>query len=318
MPEDTDGMMIARSMGWMQRHDGLSAAHAGGSSSSLPPLKWGFEDLSPSPHESALPPQEQMLLRWGFEGIDASPSKSPQPLTESLPPQDRPPLHWGFEEVPAGKSPLPLPQMPPLPSDSLPPLKWGFEDTSPSPQPQQESLPPLTWGFQEVDEPTLALDCGFQNSPPANSAPPHPALVWGFEGLDEPPAAASDVEMKSLPPLDLGFQGSVEEDDTARDEALPPVIQEPHGDQLPPLDLEFREIMLDVVNRAYNLMESAINKLDELDVEENPARDQVRNQIQRCKQTQALYKHMALHRISTRALIRTLCMVLVAGPQGRE
>jgi len=209
--------------------------------------------------------------------------------------------------------------MPPLPRDSLPPLQWGFENASPAPLPLQESLPPLNLGFQEVDDQPLPdLDFGFQHSHPADSAPLLPALVWGFEGVDVPPAAARDVRMGSLPPLNLGFQEIVEDDDAAMDEALPPVIQEQHGDQLPPLDLGFRETMADVMNRAYNMMTTAINKLEELDVEENPARDLVRNQIQRCEQYQALYQQMASHRISMHAWTRMFYMVRTAGPEHRE
>jgi len=172
--------------------------------------------------------------------------------------------------------------MPTLPRDSLPPLQWGFENASPAPLPLQESLPPLNLGFQEIDDQSLPdVDFGFQHSPPADSALPLPELVWGFEGVDVPPAGTRDVRMGSLPPLNLGFQDIVEDDDAAMDESLPPVIQERHGDQLPPLDLGFSETMTDVVNRAYNMMMTAINKLEELDVEENPARELVRNQIQR-------------------------------------
>ena len=205
--------------------------------------------------------------------------------------------------------------MPPLPRDSLPPLQWGFENASPAPLPLQESLPPLNLGFQEIDDqPLPALDFGFQHSPPADSAPPLPELVWGFEGVDVPPAGTRDVSMGSLPPLNLGFQDIVEDDDAAMDESLPPVIHERHGDQLPPLDLGFRDVM----NRAYNMMTTAIDKLEELDVEENPARDLVRNQIQRCMQYQDLYQQMALHRRSMRGWTRMFCVVRTAGPEHRE
>ena len=148
-----------------------------------------------------------------------------------------------------------------------------------------------------VDEPPLPPD-----SPPADSAPPLPALVWGFEGVDVPPG---DVDMDSLPPLNFGFQED-EDDDAAMDEALPP------------LDLGFREHMKDELKRAHDLMERAINRLDELNVEENPARDHVRNQIQVCLQMQALYVHMAMQRRSTRALLRTTHMVRTAGPEHME
>ena len=149
------------------------------------------------------------------------------------------------------------------------------------------------------DEPPLPPDC-----PPANSAPPLPALVWGFEGVDVPPG---DVDMDSLPPLNFGFQETFEDaDDAAMDEALPP------------LDLGFREHVKDELKRAHDLMERAINRLDELNVEENPARDHVRNQIQVCLQMQALYVHMAMQRRSTRALLRTTHMVRTAGPEHME
>ena len=186
--------------------------------------------------------------------------------------------------------------------DALPPLTWGFEDVDEPPLPPLNSpLPALVWGFEGmVDEPPLPPD-----SPPANSAPPLPALVWGFEGVDVPPG---DVDMDSLLPLNFGFQETFEdEDDAAMDEALPP------------LDLGFREHMKDELKRAHDLMERAINKLDELNVEENPARDHsVRNQIQVCFQMQALYVHMAMQRRSTRALLRTTHMVRTAGPEHME
>jgi len=217
------------------------------------------------------------------------------------------------EEVLAGSSPSPLPR------DSLPPLTWGFEDASPLLQPLPASLPLLDWGFHEgVTQPLPALDLGFQHSPPVDSAPLLPELVWGFEDLDMPVAAGRDVQMESLPPLNLGFKESVDEDDAAMDEALPPVNQEQHGDQLPPLDLGFREQILPVVHNAYRMMRIAINKLDELDVEENPARDEVRSQIQRCKQNQALYHQMILYRRSTRALSCMLYQVRASGPEHRE
>ena len=68
MPQDTDDMMIARSMRWMQQHDGQSASPAAAS-----PAAFAFL----SPPQSPLLPQEQPPLHWGFEGIEASLS---QPL----------------------------------------------------------------------------------------------------------------------------------------------------------------------------------------------------------------------------------------------
>ena len=128
---------------------------------------------------------------------------------------------------------------------------------------------------------------------------------------------------EGMPPLDFGFQDitmdrheSIQEN-AAHDQALSPVMEERH-DMLPPLDLGFREPVLDVLNRAYSTMERAIEKLQEFDVEGNPARDWARRQIQACSQMQALYRQMALHRRTRRGVMRTLHLVRTVGPAHEE
>jgi hypothetical protein len=161
----------------------------------------------------------------------------------------------------------------------------------------------------------------------------------------------ADIDIESLPPLDLGFQeiftqegnGSLpplnlgfQEDNAASDEALPPVMQEQHAnlpplnlgfeephdnlpppsqEALPPLNLGFREPLMDLLSRAHDTMDRAIDKLAEFDVEGHPARAWVRTQIQACEQMQVLYRQMVLHCRSRLGVYRTLHMICTVGPE---
>jgi hypothetical protein len=192
-----------------------------------------------------------------------------------------PPLNLGFEDAPA-----------PVALDELPPLNLGFQDVQvPSP------LPPLNLGFDDVIQERHA------------GLPP---LVWGFEEI------VSQAGHRVLPPLNMGF----EDDNSASDQSLPPAgIRGQHGN-LPPLNLGFEEPqedgapepVLDVLSRAHDTMERAVEKLAEFDVEGHPARKWAQSQIQACQQMQVLYWQMVVHRKSRLGVHRMLHMLRTVGP----
>jgi hypothetical protein len=215
------------------------------------------------------------------------------------------PLNMGFEEAP------PLPPLnlgfrevddalPPLNHASpVPPLNLGFREVD-------DALPPLNLGFQEVDDALPPLNLGFEELPPLN---------LGFQDVEAPPSP--------LPPLNLGFEEIVtQERHATSDQSLLPAIRGQHGN-LPPLnlgfeelqeDMGFREPVLDVLSRAHDSMDRAVEKLAEFDVEGHPAREWAQTQIQACHQMQVLYRQMVVHRKSRRGVHGMLHMLRTVGP----
>jgi hypothetical protein len=341
--QDTDECMVARSMGWVVRHDQPHRE----------PLDLGFED-------NATTDGPRPAIDLGFENNAAGDKQLPT-------------IDLGFDQNAAGNNPFPTIGDNPFPAmgfedfaagnKPLPAIDLGFDQNAAG----DKSLPAIDLGFDQNaagDNPFPALDLGFDydvaqqrhvkgtspgidlgfNSNTIDSQEAFPSIHLGFDsdamqessppldGVDDPMLGA--VEDESMPGAsDVGDQSPTGElavimrrdvrfDSSPGASELPPIdlgfgghhSETTHPAELPPLDLGFPANLTDRLMKGQITMQRAIERLEELELAEDPASVLVNNHLQVSRQMLSLYQQLQVYcrtRIHTQ---QALHLVRAVGP----